>query len=276
MAATKIEWADWTWNPWWGCTEISPECGEDGGGPAGSVCYAAVFASRQMHPQFAGVAQAGHWTGVIRPASEAAWAEPFKWKSGLVFTCSQSDFWHEDVPLDALARALDVIYRTPWLTYLILTKRPGMIARRLADVKRDLPRNAWLGATIGHSRSIPLLKPFLRIDAPVHFLSCEPLLTSLRSLPLAGVNWVIGGGQSGNGAALSPVERMQELRDMCVAAGVPFFLKQWGTWASNPTPRPLELDMKAKGGATLDGRLWRQLPKGYEKLLNKAVPETWL
>jgi hypothetical protein len=41
---------------------------------------------------------------------------------------------------------------------------------------------------------------------------------------------------------------------------VPFFLKQWGIWENNPTPPQQELDPDAKGGATLDGRLWREFP----------------
>jgi protein gp37 len=54
---------------------------------------------------------------------------------------------------------------------------------------------------------------------------------------------------------------MRELRDLCSDAEIAFFLKQWGHWKSNPTPRDQELDPDAKGGATLDGRLWREFPK---------------
>jgi protein gp37 len=171
-----------------------------------------------------------------------------------------SDFWHEAVPLPWLDEALNVIEATPHHTYQILSKRPGNITRRLAALNRPLPRNIWLGVTIGQSKSLPLLKPLLRIDATLRFLSCEPLLTGLPDLRLDGIGWVIGGGQSGRGAALCNPTWMRALRDTCVAASVPFFLKQWGTWASNPTPAEVELDPKAKGGATLDGRLWREFP----------------
>jgi protein gp37 len=56
-----------------------------------------------------------------------------------------SDFWDEGVPLEWLAEALDMIEMTPLLWYLILTKRPGNIARRPAALKRSLPANVWLG-----------------------------------------------------------------------------------------------------------------------------------
>lgn len=99
-----------------------------------------------------------------------------------------SDLWHEDVPLEWLDRALDVIDRTPHLTYLILTKRPGNVNRKLATLKRTLPDNVWAGATIGHAQSLPLLKPLRAIVATKRFLSCEPLLYALGSPPQSDRN----------------------------------------------------------------------------------------
>jgi protein gp37 len=257
-AMTKIEWTDRTWNPWWGCNEIAPECGTTGG-----RCYAAVFASRGLHPAHAGVAVAGHWTGLITRSGPKVWASPHKWAAGtLVFPCSMSDFWHEDVPLPWLAEALDVIEATPHLIYQVLSKRLGNVARKLAALNRKLPRNVWLGATIGHLKSLPLLKPLRRVDATLRFLSVEPLLASVvPGLSLDGIGWVIAGGQSGPGALPCQPDDVRAVRDLCVADGVPFFFKQWGVVANNPTPFGDELDPKAKGGAMLDGRLWREFPR---------------
>jgi protein gp37 len=262
-AMTKIEWTDLTWNPWWGCSEIAPECGKHAPNGEAGVCWAALFGSRGLHPHFRGVAVGGKWTGTITPAHEKIWHRPYTWRRPKrVFTCSMSDFFHEAVPLEWLDEALDVIEATPHLTYQILSKRPGNIARKLGALHRTLPDNVWLGVTIGHVQSLPLLKPLRLIDASVRFLSCEPLLTPLvPRLKLDGIDWVIGGGQSGAGAAICDPEWMRNLRDLCLANGVPFFLKQWGTQSSNPTPRDQELDPKAKGGATLDGHLWRDFPR---------------
>jgi len=110
MTQTKIEWTDFTWNPWWGCSEIAPECGVHGGGTG--FCYAAVFAGRGLHAVHAGVAVAGKWTGKITRSSPSVWSQPLKWHAGRVFTCSMADFWHEAVPLAWLDEALDVIERT--------------------------------------------------------------------------------------------------------------------------------------------------------------------
>jgi hypothetical protein len=89
--------------------------------------------------------------------------------------------------------------------------------------------------------SMPLLKPLRQINATLQFLSCEPLLTPLPGLSLDGIGWVIGGGQSGQGAVCGDPAWMRDLRDLYVANAAPFFLKQWGTDAANPTPPEQEL-----------------------------------
>lgn len=231
---SKIEWTGKTWNPWWGCNEIAPECGTHAPNGSHGLCYAAVFASRGLHKAHAGAAVAGKWTGQISRSGPNVWAAPFKWGAQFVFTCSMSDFWHEGVPLPWVDEALDVMDRTPDLTYQILTKRPGNVNRRLADLKRHLPRNAWIGASIGHRHSLPLLKPLRQVDATFRFLSCEPLLTPLPNLPLDGIAWVICGGQSGRNAAPMPEEWARDLRDQCAAANVKFFMKQMARKAAIP------------------------------------------
>lgn len=238
---TSIEWTAGkdgkpgaTWNPWWGCNEIAPECGTHGGGSG--LCYAAAFASRGLHPAHRGNAVGGQWTGALTISGEGVWKAPFKLLAGTsVFTCSMSDFWHEDVPLPWLDRALAVIDDTPLLRYLILTKRPGNINRKLDALKRRWPTNAWCGASVGHIKSLPLLKPLRRIDAPIRFLSCEPLLTPLvPGLDLDSIGWVIVGGQSGAGAQDMPEEWAQAILDLCGSAGVPAFMKQMAKKAPIP------------------------------------------
>jgi len=215
-----------------------------------------------MHANHRGVAVKGEWTGLVTRGSAAVWNAPYNYPSGtFCFTCSMSDFWFEGVPLEWLAEALDVIEATPRVIYMILSKRPALATRRLAMLKRRLPANVWAGATIGHPQSLPLLKPLLRIEAPVHFLSVEPLLAPMvPGLDLTGIDWVIGGGESGPGARPCLADLMRAVRDLCVSTSTAFFLKQWGIAGNNPTPWAEELDPDAKGGATLDGRLWREFP----------------
>src|SRR5690606_17568381 len=88
-----------------------------------------------------------------------------------------------------------------------------------------------------------------RIDVPIRFLSCEPLLGPLPRLDLAGISWVIVGGESGSGHRPMEVEWVREIRDKVVAADVAFFFKQWG----GHTPKA--------GGRQLDGIEWNQWPE---------------
>jgi protein gp37 len=113
--STAIQWTDETWNPWWGCKEIAPECGTQGG-----RCYAAVFASRGLHPAHRGVAEGGEWTGKISRSPATVWQAAADYprhsrvRPGgptLVFTCSMSDFWHEDVPLDSTMALTQASFR---------------------------------------------------------------------------------------------------------------------------------------------------------------------
>jgi len=218
---TKIEWTDRTWNPWWGCDKVAPECDH---------CYAAVFASRGLHTAHGGVAFKGERSGPgsITRGSSTAWEAPHTWPSGLrVFTCSMSDFWHERVPLDWLDEALSVIEKTPHLAYQILTKRPGNIARKLAVLDRRLSPNVWAGTTVGHLSSLAAIKPLRLADVTVRFLSVEPLLEPMvPGLDLDGIDWVIAGGESGHHARPCNPDWVRAVRDLCVERGVPFFFKQ--------------------------------------------------
>lgn len=87
-----------------------------------------------------------------------------------------------------------------------------------------------------------------RVPAAIRFLSSEPLIGALPDLDLAGLDWVIVGGESGHGARPMDVDWVRDLRDRSLAAGVAFFFKQWG----GRTPKA--------GGRALDGRTWDQMP----------------
>jgi hypothetical protein len=91
--------------------------------------------------------------------------------------------------------------------------------------------------------------------AAVRFLSLEPLLGPLPSLDLAGIDWVIVGGESGPRHRPIDPEWVRQLRDRCVDALVAFFFKQWG----GRIPKA--------GGRRLDGRTWGQMPPRMQSLL---------
>jgi len=89
-----------------------------------------------------------------------------------------------------------------------------------------------------------------KATAAVRFLSCEPLLSPLPDLDLTGIDWVIAGAESGQGARPMDEDWVRDLRDRCVDAGVAFHYKQ----RLDPSGRKVHLP-------ELDGVVWDQFPE---------------
>jgi protein gp37 len=172
---------------------------------------------------------------------------PLRWRTPrLIFVNSMSDLFHAEVPVDYIKRVLGVMAATPLHTYQLLTKR----SQRLAKIGPSLhwPDNCWVGVSIEDDRYSFRAEHLRQVDSAVRFLSLEPLLGPLPSLDLAGIDWVIVGGESGPRARPMHEDWPRQLRDRCLEASVPFFFKQWG----GRTPKA--------GGRSLDGRTWDEMP----------------
>jgi protein gp37 len=119
------------------------------------------------------------------------------------------------------------------LDILLLTKRPENVYNMLPNSWRCNWRPwVWLGATVEDVARKQRADELRKIPASVRFLSIEPLLEDLGELDLTGIHWVIVGGESGKNARPMNPTWVHTIRDQCVAAGVPFFFKQWGEWVS--------------------------------------------
>lgn len=237
---SAIEWTDATWNPVTGCTKVSPGCDH---------CYAERLTERFHGP--------GSFTTVrLHPERLDA---PLHWqKPRRVFVNSMSDLFHADVPWEFLEAVIDKMLTASQHTYQVLTKRAERMERLIARYAdrppcpawrtTKPPRHVWLGVSVESPTYYSRIRHLQRTPAAVRFLSCEPLLAPLPHLPLDGIGWVIVGGESGPGARPMHRDWVVEIRDQCVAAGVPFFFKQWG----GRTPKV--------GGRVLDGRTWDEYP----------------
>lgn len=231
---SSIEWTDATWNPIRGCTKISPGC---------THCYAERFAER-----FRGVPNHPFEQGFDLKLIPSALALPLQWKKPRrIFVNSMSDLFHEGVPDSYVSRVFEVIEAAPRHQFQILTKR----AERLPEAvrRRPLPPNVWLGVSVENADYQWRIDHLRQVDAPIRFLSVEPLIGPLRDLDLSGIGWVIVGGESGPGARPLDPDWVRDVRDRCGSRGVPFFFKQWGGVR------------KHKTGRTLDGRTWDELPR---------------
>lgn len=225
-ASSGIEWTESTWNPWHGCLKVSPGCAH---------CY--MYRDKRRYGQNPAL--------VVR--SKTSFDAPHKWKNPkMIFTCSWSDFFVQEAD-SWRAEAWEVIRATPQHTYQILTKRPERINDHLPD---GWPfRNVWLGVSVENPRFYRRIESLRTIPASVRFLSLEPLLSPMSSLPLEGIGWVVVGGESGPHCRPMKPEWVREIREQCARAEVAFFFKQWGG------PR------KDITGRVLDGRVWSGMPK---------------
>lgn len=197
---TGISWTDATFNAWEGCTKVAPEC---------KHCYAETR-SQRFH------ANLPMWgpSAARKPMGVSYWRKPLKWdekarKSGQpfrVFCSSLSDVgerpdtcqdpWSYEVILSARLRLLELIFRTPHLTWMLLTKRPGTWKECLGEAVRHgnqrfgeagriagdwldgkPPRNVWMGTSAGTQESADKFIPeLLQIPATMRFVSMVPLL----------------------------------------------------------------------------------------------------
>jgi protein gp37 len=227
--ASAIEWTEATWNPWHGCLKVSPGCAH---------CY--MYRDKRRYGQDP--------SKVLR--SKSSFEAPTKWKeSKVIFTCSWSDFFIEQAD-EWRDEAWEIIRSTPQHTYQILTKRPERITGHLPN---GWPfSNVWLGVSVENPRFYKRIEVLADIPAEVRFLSLEPLLAPMPSLPLAGISWVVVGGESGPNCRPMQVEWVRQIRSQCTKAKVAFFFKQWGG------PR------KDVTGRVLDGKVWNAMPRRSE------------
>ena len=235
---SAIEWTDATWNPVRGCTKISPGC---------KHCYAETLSER-----FRGVPGHPFEQGFdLRLVAEQLEA-PLRWRTPRrVFVNSMSDLFQDGVPTSFIARVGDVMHRADRHTFQVLTKRHERMRRLLSDELAwmgNLP-NVWFGVSVeNREHGLPRIDALRQTPAAVRFLSIEPLLEDLGTFDLAGIDWVIVGGESGPRARPMREEWVTGIHAQCRRAGVPFFFKQWGGVR------------KATTGRLLQGRTWDEQP----------------
>jgi len=287
---TAIEWCDHTFNPWVGCTKVSPACDH---------CYAESWAKRSGSVE---------WGGERRRTTPANWRKPLQWQAKAaefqalhgrrqrVFCASLADVFDNAAAPQWRVDLFRLIAMTPSLDWLLLTKRIGNASEMIkqavdgascARLPTKTPQwpwpNVWIGATVCNQeeadRDIPKL---LQVQARVRFLSIEPMLgpISFKGMfanperinegtnALEELDWVICGGESGPSARPMHPDWARSLRDQCAAAGVPFLFKQWGEHlAGELCPHPDYAD-DAVSAWRLDqaGRRWHDPLEGLKPI----------
>lgn len=277
---SKIEWTDITWNPITGCTQYSEGC---------QNCFA-----MNMHKRLTamGVEKYSQPFNKVVFHKEALYQHKFSRldkKGKLIFVNSMSDTFHKDITDSQIIELLNECELNNPNIFQILTKRAERV------VEFNYPFNVWLGVTVESAKHKDRIDYLRQTNAPVKFLSCEPLLEDLGELDLTGIDWVICGGESGHKARPMHPDWVRNIQRQCKEQNVPFFFKQWGEFTPVKSsieylelPKTYWIDFngqvttvekripsflqynrvsamkkigKAKSGALLDGKEYKEFPK---------------
>lgn len=220
---SKIEWTDHTFNPWHGCTKISAGC---------AYCYAKTQTDRWANGKYWGKDAERRFMG------DKHWTQPLNWNKAqakkndlaFVFSGSMCDIFEDRQDLnDARKKLWDTIDKTPWLIWLLLTKRPENIPLLMPLSVRTLS-TVWLGVSVenqDHIERIDIMNDIYTNGAK--FISAEPLLGPIDfGESLARVDWVIAGGESGRGSRPMDPDWARSILTQCRTYDVSFFMKQLG------------------------------------------------
>jgi protein gp37 len=249
MENSKIEWTHHTFNPWIGCTKVSPGCAN---------CYAETLMDTRY-----GRVKWGKGKPRLRTSADN-WRKPKQWNKSAtvgrqrVFCASLADWMDDEVPIEWLQDLLWLIDECKNMDWLLLTKRPENIyPRMMAAMNGNFDRlrtfaqhmpHVWLGTSAEDQNRWNSRLPLLTsIEASVHFVSAEPLLGPI-DMGIFSPDWLIVGGESGLGARPMEAAWVKSLRDQANRRGTAYHFKQWGG-----------VDKKATG-RVLDGRTWDEIP----------------
>ena len=283
---TKIEWTDETWNPVTGCSPVSAGC---------TNCYARRMATR-LRGRY-GYPQDEPFKVTLHPDRLN---QPLHWrKPRMIFVCSMGDLFHKDVSFEYQLSIFGTMQQAEQHTFIILTKRPEqmkeLIGRGDSDTGIDLSDsfNIWLGVSVEDQKMaderIPIL---LQVPAAVRVVSIEPMLGAIdlhytytpkwtdvhgkinSRVLFPPIHWVVCGGETGPGARPMNPGWVRKVRDQCVEAGVPFFLKSNGVWIPDMLADPamqethqfpdgmmMSRSTKKRADRLLDGREWNEIPE---------------
>lgn len=229
-STTSIDYVDATWNPVTGCTPVSPGCDH---------CYAAGLARRKF-----GIWKDRSFSDVR--CHEDRLQEPYAWPKRVrrVLVPSMGDLFHKEVSNEFRGRIFNVMNDCSDVTFLVLTKR----AHNLHRINM-WPRNVWAGVSIEDPFFLWRLTTLLGVNA-YRWISIEPMMSwhimaSWDVTMFRMLKWVVAGAETGPGARTCHPDCFCSLRDQCIEAGVPFWLKQ----------------VDANRDQELNGRTWKQIPE---------------
>ena len=273
MQRTKIEYLTHTWSP------IAMRCtpGSAGCKNCWHLAMADRLAANPKLPDDVRAAYAGKGPPVLREDELEA---PLRLeKQAVIGVQFMGDLFHADVQLGYIRRIWNVMAKCLRHQFVLLTKRPErmhIFAQWLAgadDISiAEWPRNVILGVSVENQAAADERIPWLLwTPAAKRVVSYEPALSAVdfsswlepdyqgisqqaewepvdRNDPrYNAIDWVIAGCESGPHRRPAQLDWFRQVRDQCIAAGTPYFLKQ------------MEVDGKVVKMPALDGKVWSEM-----------------
>jgi protein gp37 len=294
---SKIEWCDETINPIVGCSKISAACDN-----CYALNMANRLQEMNVRGYTDVVRKNSdnklEWTGYLN-FIESELQKPSKWKKPKrIFVGSMTDLFHENSDFTWINKIINMIKENPHHTFMFLTKRPGRMYRYFGEhIENQNIKNLWIGVTVENQREAELRIPIL-LHTPgdnIRFVSVEPMLerinfASIVKLEFYDLNaltgkmidldpvfadcynennktnkldWVICGGETGNGARPMHPDWVNALFEQCKNHNTPFFFKSWGEWTyanSNGEQKSIKVGKRVAGGL-LNGEKYNEFPR---------------
>lgn len=268
---SKISWTTHTFNAWWGCTKIKQGC---------TYCYANRLANRWKYDVWGADKDRRFFT-------DKHYEEPLKWNRKAekererrrVFCGSMMDIFeehgNEEIRYKQQGRREElteaIIPETPWLDWLLLTKRPENVVKMVPKswTEDEWPLNVWFGFSASTQQEFNDSCEMLWSEFNdygsfpwVIFASLEPLLEPIDITGGDGeilLDWVIVGGETGKHIVTSHPRKLthpmvEPVQAACDYWHIPFFFKQWG-------------GTRPGGKALLNGVQHQQFPNKTQELL---------
>ncbi|QCE35798.1 phage Gp37/Gp68 family protein [Acetobacteraceae bacterium] len=259
-----MNWKEEAWNPILGCNIASAGCRH---------CYAMGIAGNLLRKgvsKYEGLVDLSRrypvWTGVLRPDLKRL-ELPYSWtKPRRVFVNSMTDLFEQAVPDDYLLKIWEIMAKTPWHLYFLLTKRPERLQHFISKIaKRTLP-NLWIGASVEHQKTAERIQFIRETPAAIRFISFEPLIGDVGKINLKEIDFIYVGGESGLRARPMQHEWIEHIFQTARRDGTGFSFHQWGAYGEDGIKRS-----RKENGNLFKGKTWHEIPvSAYDFVLEAS------
>jgi len=235
MQRTKIEYLTHTWNPLaMRCSWVSTGCDNCWHRSRANMLSGNPIISQERRDAYAG-------KGAPVLIEKELYAPGKLRKPAIIGVQFMGDLYHEEISDEALLRAFREMGRLGRHQFIVLTKRPKRIQKFWDSIGQTvIPDNIWFGVSVSTNDDLWMIDELLRASAKHRIVSYEPALgavdfkrwlpSSVSSMKYNKLDWVIAGGETGNGARHCDPEWIRSVWKQCKDADVPFFFKQWGRY----------------------------------------------